>query len=496
MSIALATGVSPLIDEDTTWDVAGSPWVISEDAVLQEGVRLTIAPGAEVSLAAGVSLVVRGEIVALGASDSPIRFSGLDGARWGGVVLEDTAIDATFVELDDYVSGSAFSHTVFEGGARALQLFGASPWVHASTFRDNFIDPIGVYAGSALYITDKAAPRVVGCTFEGNATSIPGQGGAVLVDSAQPVFQDNLFTGNSSSYGGALTVEMMWSPIVGNEFHGNDSNWDGGAMALVSASPAVLGNLITDNTSIADGGGVHVCVTCYPHAFPFFIDNTITGNTNQLVGAAGLGSAHLRATFDNNIHDNTMNGEPADFAWHNEDPAAPTWVSSPSISGNYWGTTDSNAIDATIHDGLDDPVLGVVDWFPPAAQPYEGRRLRATITSRKYHFDFDNETMPIFLTVYNPGGSQAVEVSVWMQQGDAPPIPLRAGIAMAGAEVGVEGTVLPMPGNGVFFTELLVPTLPAGLPTQDVTWHVALFDPDSGATLAPLVSSRIDLGVH
>ena len=101
MSIALATGVSPVIDQDTTWDVAGSPWVITEDAVVHEGVRLTLAPGAEVSLGAGVSLVVRGEIIALGASDSPIRFSGLDGARWGGVVLEDTATEL----VQDLVTG-------------------------------------------------------------------------------------------------------------------------------------------------------------------------------------------------------------------------------------------------------------------------------------------------------------------------------------------------------------------------------------------------------
>ena len=90
----------------------------------------------------------------------------------------------------------------------ALQTEDASPHVSSSLFRNNsftsYAEPEG---GAAIYIGPGSAPRIVGNTFEENNTLGFAQGGAIYVDFAMPVIQDNLFRNNSGTYGGAEEEE-------------------------------------------------------------------------------------------------------------------------------------------------------------------------------------------------------------------------------------------------------------------------------------------------
>ena len=61
------TYVSGAITEDTTWTLAGSPYIVTGNVLVMEGVTLTIEPGVVVKFNSGLALQVDGQLIARGA---------------------------------------------------------------------------------------------------------------------------------------------------------------------------------------------------------------------------------------------------------------------------------------------------------------------------------------------------------------------------------------------------------------------------------------------
>ena len=86
----LTTDVSGHITTDTTWTLAGSPYVVTDDVTVDEGVTLTIEPGVVVKFNdAGDDLIVNGSLVAQGTEEEPIVFTSLKDDAHGGDTNED-----------------------------------------------------------------------------------------------------------------------------------------------------------------------------------------------------------------------------------------------------------------------------------------------------------------------------------------------------------------------------------------------------------------------
>ncbi|MCX6753609.1 MAG: hypothetical protein NTV03_00950 [Candidatus Nomurabacteria bacterium] len=72
------------ITTDTTWDLAGSPYIIQNDKHVASGVTLTIDPGVVVKLSQGNLLWIDGKLLAEGNADNKIVFTSIDDDSYGG----------------------------------------------------------------------------------------------------------------------------------------------------------------------------------------------------------------------------------------------------------------------------------------------------------------------------------------------------------------------------------------------------------------------------
>ena len=110
--------VGGVIDTDTTWTVANSPYVVTSSVLVQQGVTLTINPGVEVKFNGGTSLRIDGELIAQGASDNKITFTSNqttpDLGDWGCIFFTNTSTDAVVGSSGNYVGGSILRSVILE----------------------------------------------------------------------------------------------------------------------------------------------------------------------------------------------------------------------------------------------------------------------------------------------------------------------------------------------------------------------------------------------
>jgi hypothetical protein len=444
---------------------------LAADTVVEADHTLVIEPGTTITATTAAGLVVHGTLLARGTEDAPITFTG-DG--WRGILFEDASVDATFEDVDDYVDGSIVEHTVIEGATRGMTITASSPYLHAVTFRNNelpaTLDTIG---GAGLLVREGAMPRIRDSRFEDNIANAFAFGGGLFVHHADPIVQDSVFLRNIATYGAGITTDIVAAPIVGSWFEGNDSDSEGGGVSLVSTVSAVLASTFTANHTKQDGAGVHVCVTCNPHAAPYLYDLVVTDNTSDNDdpehGAAGIGAAFLGALADSDIHGNLRDGVPSDFGWyHPADEAWPTWVQTPTLAGDWWGTTDRTAIDATVFDGADNDAHPIVA-IEPSAVPTAGPRMRVVISTRRQHYEEPGDAIPVFLTVYNPG--PAATTTLWLTRNG---VPFTGDLDYPGAAQldADERWTLDLPENSVWFGKIDETTYD-GTSVEDVTWQAA-----------------------
>ena len=85
------TDVEGSITGNETWTAAESPYRMVDDVTIASGGSLTIEPGTVVLAALEASLIVRGELTALGTEGNPIRFLAYEcGGNWGGIAFDAT----------------------------------------------------------------------------------------------------------------------------------------------------------------------------------------------------------------------------------------------------------------------------------------------------------------------------------------------------------------------------------------------------------------------
>ncbi|PXF60373.1 MAG: hypothetical protein C4B58_00625 [Deltaproteobacteria bacterium] len=212
------TDVGGTISSDTTWDISGSPYIVTSSVFINGSATLTIDPGVQVRFNPNTYLQVGhynpGTLVAEGTEGNEILFTGDSEHPWYYI---------NFSYLTG--AGTNLSHAIIENGGGG---------------------------GNALVRVSDSDVSIQNCTIQNSA------GTGLRIDlNALPALADNNYVGNNSYpiyVHGALSVSAVDNTST---FSGNGDN-----------RVYYLGGTISSDTSIADPG------------IPYRVDQSVYINNN------------------------------------------------------------------------------------------------------------------------------------------------------------------------------------------------------------------------
>ncbi|MGQ7947045.1 T9SS type A sorting domain-containing protein [Flavobacterium sp. WC2509] len=130
------TNVSGPYFTNTTWSLSGSPYNLTGDVQIPNGVSLTIEPGVQINFNSDYEILIKGILVANGTKDLPIIFNG------------NIAGKAMLIFKSTNLSNSQLFHVKFFGPKNALQL------ANESEFSQDLIKNTGILQLSDIVLTN------------------------------------------------------------------------------------------------------------------------------------------------------------------------------------------------------------------------------------------------------------------------------------------------------------------------------------------------------
>ncbi len=282
-----ATYVEGVITQDTIWTLVDSPFILSNNVIVNPGVTLTIEPGVQVRFGGDFSLVVDGRIVANGTEEKMILFTTNDPTQqilWHTISVRG-AQSSLFINC---VIEHAINGTTLEGGLLDIE---------RSIVRNNLQNGIAVNSGTFL-IQDSEITN--------NSESAITITGGDQINIHNNLIESN---GNAIILSGHLVGTIS---ILQNEISHN-----AGAGITLQAD-TFTNTAITENNLTANGYGFLVTA----NTSTYITRNYISNNTVGIYYASGT---YHHAEF-NDIYGN---GVGMDL-----DPMATVLV---NATHNYWG---------------------------------------------------------------------------------------------------------------------------------------------------------------
>jgi hypothetical protein len=416
------TEVGREITADTTWTLAGSPYIVTQNILVKQGVTLTIEQGVIVKFDKDMSMFIEGKLLARGTQNSMITFSGNSSTPtqgyWGAIHFDESSPVATFDGNGNYSDGSIMEYCIVEYGygrdGGTIFADSTSPFVNACLVRNcsyglrinNGNYPTTGYRHPDLKITKITNNtiqdfHVGGITMNGdnclcsNNTIKNGSGGIYAVG-FNCIITGNSFEGVGigtailcTSYPGSETTYEISNNTIRNG-QGTAIYADGGIGSL-----NIIGNIIegiNTKAGVAAGVIIHFDPVASPQNviihYNTFSNNTWFKPTNGAYGAAGAinGFGIIEHNcFSNNKTDSTgganilyITGD-SKINFNNFESTNPGYdvydsllkVGGPDIdvTNNYWGTTDENVIQSKIFDFFTNSIYTKVNYAPFLTAP-------------------------------------------------------------------------------------------------------------------------------
>lgn len=351
------SNVSGIISSDATWTKAHGSYNLTGNVLIDSGVTVKVEADTTLNLDSyyirvnGTLIIQPGVTINMKTRDAGIQVNGILNAR--GSTTNPIHINGAYGYYA-WIAPPVYSAITFSVSSAGWN----EETSQGSIIENAIIDSTNIETSSSITVRND------------RITS-----GQISLLNASPSISNNVITATISIKGGSPT-------IIGN-------NISGGGISFYVEDSSDGNVVISDNIiSSATGGnsagiwfggswgyGGHLLVernlitNCYQGIMifsPNFDDlktaltvqsNTITNNT---IGIMVMNS-YVPTIISNNINDNGQNIKLAtDYSGHSKDFSA---------ANNWWGTTDTSAIDTSIYDYNDDFNLGKVTYAPFLTAP-------------------------------------------------------------------------------------------------------------------------------
>jgi parallel beta-helix repeat protein len=316
------TNVSGIISSDTTWTKANSPHNLVANVLVKEGVTLTVEAGANVNLNS-YYILVNGTLQAKGTSSDRIVINGIDGSPPLGPLGSSLAMAYTYgITIN---GGCTIENAIINQMRLAL---GSSNKISNSTI-NGFIS-----IGQSSIFTNNV---VTGLVFAGDNSQVLGNivYGGIETEYGSPTISSNIISGGANG----ILCYLSENAVITD----NTITKCGSGIFAQGSNGLISGNFIANNTNgIAVNYGAKVTIK----------ENTIAENH---VGIQLPSSASPVINY-NNIQNNSYSvylGTSVNL----------------DATNNWWGTTDTQAINQTIYDIKNDFNLGSVTFIPFLSSP-------------------------------------------------------------------------------------------------------------------------------
>jgi hypothetical protein len=319
------TSVSGIINSNTTWTQAGSPYTFTGPVSVNAGVTLTIQTGVTVNFN-GNTLQVNGTLQAIGTSTDQIQFNANNNQK----------SEISFMPSSSNWNQQTSSGCIIQNANLTVivAISDASPLVNFCNFSSDFV---GMWVPTLIGIMS-GSPIISNNTINYDVSFYQDIGITIFNNQGFPIICDNIICNNY----GESWVGVGISDNPGNAIISNNSISGWGCGIYAGDNVTVEGNLCFNNVCgvLAESSGL-------------IENNSIVDNSCGINFAFPESSAKVLA---NNIYDNQYNFED-------------NTINNVNATYNWWGTTDTQAINQTIYDYKDNYSEGNVTFVPFLTSP-------------------------------------------------------------------------------------------------------------------------------
>ena len=270
------TYVSGIISSDTTWIAADSPYIVTGNILVEEGVTLTIEPDVVVKFNSAKALQIDGELIAQGTEAEPIVFTSNNltpaPGDWAGIEFTDSSVNATYDEAGNYVSGCIMQYCTVEygGGSNtpAIKIVSSSLFIDHCNISNNaycgiyieegsskiFNSTISNNSGNGIYANESTV-EISNCTIINNRGGIE-KSATIYISGGTLIISESII--NNNEYYGAIETHESTVNIKNNTINNNPSGYCGitycGAVCLRKSDGTITNNSICGNSGIRGAG--------------------------------------------------------------------------------------------------------------------------------------------------------------------------------------------------------------------------------------------------
>jgi hypothetical protein len=372
------TPVSGVIRQDTTWTIAGSPYVFTGAVGVAEGVTLTIDAGVTVELGL-YRLEVNGSLNAQGAPQQKITFNST--AFNEDILLAycnpTCRLDNVFLNNTSIQAQSSQSHATLSLTDCSLVNSQINVWGSTTISGCYVTDPVSLRGASEV----SGSILLGGLDIAGSCSGSSFVGTFTVSGNNITSRQDGIVL--NAGEGGEIRGNVIWGGRVGI------SQADG----FETMSAVIENNLIVDNQ-------VGVYTRTQTDASKI-VGNTIAYNK------VGFGNPSPQQTIIGNNFEN------------NTDYNVQAGLYAVSAAGNWWGTDNSTLISQGIFDSNDDFSLGTIIYTPflnstavSAPQSPDDLMLPTATAAPTDDVTFQTVNHPAVISGFEVGVAAAVAIAV------------------------------------------------------------------------------------